>query len=75
MGTTASQFIQALTENHRVLLLGGLAVIAHGYSRATKDADIWLEPLESAADWSRLIEDTCARFHGLSTHTLPGWVA
>lgn len=31
-----------------MLLIGGLAVIAHGLSRPTKDADVWLERFDSA---------------------------
>lgn len=45
-------FIRRLTENHRVILLGGMAVIAHGRSRHTKDFDIWLEPFENAKVWA-----------------------
>ena len=45
-------FIRRLTGGHRVLLLGGLAVIAHGLARATKDADVWLDPLASAELWA-----------------------
>jgi hypothetical protein len=34
-------FIRRLADLHRVILLGGMAVIAHGRSRHTKDFDIW----------------------------------
>jgi hypothetical protein len=44
-------FIRRLAERHRVLLLGGMAVIAHGRSRHTKDFDIWLEPFGSPEEW------------------------
>lgn len=43
MAIPVETFIDRLTATHRVVVLGGLAVIAHGYSRHTKDADIWLE--------------------------------
>ena len=36
-------------------MLGGLAVISHGHSRPTHDADIWLDPLLPLADWISLI--------------------
>ena len=46
MATTVEKFLESLTENFRIILLGGLAVVAHGLPRTTKDADIWLEPVE-----------------------------
>jgi hypothetical protein len=73
MGPTPSQFIRELTRDHRVVVLGGLAVIAHGLSRATKDADIWLEPLVSSEAWAHAISHTVQKFPGLTIHTLPGW--
>jgi hypothetical protein len=51
MAITAQQFIDRLTENHRVVLIGGLAVIGHGYNRPTRDVDIWLERY---SDWQVL---------------------
>jgi len=47
----ASQIIEALAASHRVLVLGGMAVIAHGLSRTTIDADIWLEPMKDIQTW------------------------
>lgn len=73
MGTTAGQYITALAEKHRVIVIGGLAVIAHGFNRPTMDADVWLEPLDSPAAWADTLEQVCSRFPGLSVHTLPGW--
>lgn len=73
MGTTAGQFIATLASEHRVLVIGGLAVIAHGFNRPTMDADIWLEPLDSPATWAEALEKACARYSGLTFHTLPGW--
>ena len=45
MDTPTDQFIRKLTQRHRVVVLGGLAVIAHGLSRSTYDGDIWLDPM------------------------------
>ena len=45
-------FIRELAGRHRVVLLGGMAVIAHGLSRHTKDFDVWLEPFGSPAEWA-----------------------
>ena len=47
MASTVQTFIDSLTSRYRVVVLGGLAVIAHGYSRHTQDADIWLDTLTS----------------------------
>lgn len=73
MGTTAGEFIAALTDSHDVIVIGGLAVIAHGFNRPTKDADIWLDPMESSAAWAAAIEGACGAFTGLGIHTLPEW--
>jgi hypothetical protein len=73
MGATAGQFITALTEGHDVIVIGGLAVIAHGFNRPTKDADVWLEPLDSSSVWADALEQVCSQFAGLTIHTLPGW--
>lgn len=73
MGTSTGEFIAALTADHDVIVIGGLAVIAHGFNRPTKDADIWLAPMSSPGEWAEALERTCGRFAGLSLHTPPGW--
>lgn len=73
MGTTTREFIEALTEKHRVIVIGGLAVIAHGFNRPTKDADVWLDPMETPTAWADVLRETCERFPDLTMHTLPGW--
>jgi hypothetical protein len=73
MGATTGQFVKELASQHRVLVIGGLAVIAHGLNRPTMDADVWLEPLDSPSAWADAVEQVCSRFPGLSIHTLPGW--
>jgi hypothetical protein len=66
-------FLRTLTSRHRVLLLGGLAVIAHGLSRATKDADVWLDPLPSPEVWAVAVQRLVNETPGCSLATLPGW--
>lgn len=73
MGTSAGQFLAALSENHKVIVIGGLAVIAHGFNRPTKDADVWLDPLDSPSAWADALNRICEKFSGLTVHTLPGW--
>jgi len=55
------------------LVIGGLAVIAHGFNRPTKDADVWLEPMDTPSAWADALEIVCLQFSGLSLHTLPDW--
>lgn len=70
---TVDSFLEDLASHRRVLLLGGLAVIAHGLSRATKDADVWLEPGDSPDAWSAALAETLNRFPGVSLERLPYW--
>lgn len=42
MATTVENFLETLAENYRIILLGGLAVVAHGLPRTTKDAKLEL---------------------------------
>ena len=74
MATTVPTFIDELTRQHRVVIIGGVAVIAYGYSRHTQDVDIWLDPLSSAKEWVDVIEAACAKTEGTTMHRLPGWV-
>ena len=73
MAATVQSFIDQLTLNHRVVVLGGVAVIAHGYSRHTQDADIWLDPMSSAEEWADAVLSVCTKFKGATIHRLPGW--
>lgn len=73
MESTTDIFIRRLTARHRVVVLGGLAVIAHGLSRSTYDGDIWLEPMASSDEWSAALERMCQESGNLTLHRLPGW--
>lgn len=63
---TAAELTRRLAEHHRVMVLGGLAVIGHGQSRSTYDSDLWLDPTLPLQDW-------CEAIHGLSM--VPGPVS
>ena len=52
MASSYDAFLTELGSRNRVLLIGGLAVIAHGLSRPTKDADVWLDPFDGAERWA-----------------------
>lgn len=70
---TAAEFVRLLTGQHRVIVIGGLAVIGHGFNRPTMDADMWLDPLQTPEEWAEAVEDACAKVPGLTIHSLPGW--
>ncbi len=59
MGNTiaTSDLTKDLATRHRVLMLGGLAVISHGHSRPTYDADVWLDSTLSPDDWAKAVID------------------
>lgn len=73
MGSRTDRFLSELTTSKRVVILGGLAVIAHGLSRSTDDANIWLEPMESAGEWCRFLEAKCDDFGNPTILRLPRW--
>ncbi len=52
---TTARLTAEFAKSHRVLMLGGLAVISHGHSRPTFDADIWLDPLLPLDKWREAI--------------------
>lgn len=64
------QFIEQLAKRGRILLLGGMAVIAHGLARVTKDIDIWLEPFATPGEWSDVVQDILAALPGTQTYDL-----
>jgi hypothetical protein len=53
------EFLELLNRNAvKYLLIDGYAVVAHGYSRYTKDMDIWVEmSLENATRIVKTLED------------------
>jgi hypothetical protein len=52
---TAARLIEKLASTNRVVLLGGLAVVSHGHSRPTFDADVWLDPALDQETWAKVI--------------------
>jgi hypothetical protein len=70
MAATLQQFLARAATRQRVVVLGGLAVIAHGYSRPTKDGDAWLEPLGSLGEWAEALRETLSAFEGLTLWSL-----
>lgn len=73
MGTPAGALITTLAARHRVMVIGGLAVIAHGFNRPTMDADLWLDPMDSPDAWATALSRACEGFPGLTFHAPPDW--
>jgi len=48
---TADSLIRVISSQMRVVTLGGIAVISHGLSRNTHDADIWVDPNPTTEHW------------------------
>ena len=63
-GLSANLFVREIAARHRVMLLGGLAVIAHGLERKTRDVDIWLEPLADVRVWAAELVAVVTSFPG-----------
>lgn len=70
---TTGDVIKSLARTARVITLGGGAVIAHGHSRNTHDADIWLEPLGSSASWCDLVRGILNAFPSVGILSIGGW--
>ena len=70
MAATIHEFLSRCASRQRVILIGGLAVIAHGFSRRTKDGDAWLDPLASPEAWAAAVRATFAEFAGLRLWSL-----
>lgn len=68
-----SRILAHLAEQNRVILLGGLAIIAHGLERSTKDADAWLEPYETPDTWARQVIKTTASLPNLTFLQIATW--
>lgn len=58
----ADLFVHALAARKRVVMLGGMAMIAHGFDRKTKDVDVWLEPMQSCEQWADAVIETTGTF-------------
>jgi hypothetical protein len=71
MGSSSEEVINCLGENSRLLLLGGLAVIAHGFSRTTEDADVWLDSTQPMDRWIDVLQECLPRGEEIYFWDLP----
>jgi hypothetical protein len=70
---TATELIHFLASTHRVVVLGGLAVISHGLSRVTHDADCWLEPNLSTELWCEAVKKILQKWPRLRLVSIGDW--
>lgn len=73
MAVPVQTFVDGLIANHRVVVIGDLAVMAYGFPQHAQDADVWLEPLGSPAEWAAVVEGVCGKIRSTTIHRLPGW--
>jgi len=70
---TTESLTHALAATHRVILLGGLAVISHGLERMTYDADVWLDPMLDSNQWSAAVGQLLAAHLRLQLIEIGTW--
>lgn len=70
---TTAELTRQLASGHRVVMLGGLAVIAHGHSRPTFDADAWLDPELPTEEWVSIVLQMLSRNEGLRAISIGDW--
>jgi hypothetical protein len=74
MAIPVQSVVDRLVEQGRVIVIGGLAVIALGRERHTKDVDLWLDPIDTPTAWAERLRNALTGFEGISIHRLPGWI-
>ncbi len=70
---TAAELTSQLARRHRVLMLGGLAVVGHGLSRSTFDSDVWLDPDLSLGEWCHAVCSITAGQSHLQIVSIGNW--
>lgn len=71
--TTADELIAEFAKQCRVMVLGGVAVIAHGLSRNTFDADVWIEPMLGPDEWAKLVLSVLKPFASVHPVRIAVW--
>lgn len=62
MDSKSEKLVRKLCEKNRVILLGGMAMLAHGFARFTRDVDIWLDPTGGLEFWARALASAVEPF-------------
>ena len=71
--TSTAELTRFLSSDHRVVVLGGLAVISHGLSRVTHDADCCLDPMLSEEDWCEAVRKVLRKWPKLRLVSIGDW--
>lgn len=71
---TTAGLTKDLAASHRVVMLGGLAVISHGHARPTYDADIWLDPNLSPDAWAEAAWSLADHYPALRFVAIGSWM-
>ena len=70
---STSRLTALLAADHRVLTLGGLAVLAHGHTRPTYDADVWLDPTLPPDVWAAVLRAWMEKHPALRAVEIGSW--
>jgi hypothetical protein len=70
---TTARLTRELAARHRVVLLGGLAVLSLGHDRPTYDADLWLDPELEVGIWVDAIHSLLATSGNLRIVAIGSW--
>jgi hypothetical protein len=73
MAPQSEDVLKTLAGRGRVLLLGGMAVVAHGLARFTRDVDVWLEPFDTAQQWAGRVRDVLQAHGKLAIQRFGSW--
>ncbi len=65
MDSKSERLVRTLCKNNRVILLGGIAMLSHGFARFTRDVDIWLDPAGGVESWTKSLSSAASRFRKL----------
>jgi hypothetical protein len=55
MDSKSEKLVRTLCKKNRVILLGGMAMLAHGFGRFTRDVDVWLDPTIGVELWAKAL--------------------
>ena len=65
MDSKSERLVRTLCKNNRVILLGGIAMLSHGFARFTRDVDIWLDPTAGIESWTKSLSSVASCFRKL----------
>ncbi len=70
---TTAELTSQIASGQRVVMRGGLAVISHGHSRPTFDADAWLDPSLESVAWAQALLEVTDRVPSLRIVSIGDW--